>query len=131
MRVPACLSSDLYGKMNKKRRRVNSSTEFACPDTRRVARRALILAAVVCRGAIEHGAGEAEAERLHTGIKEWLEELGLEPECEPTDLEILHTPLGGLTNGQVIDATWQAEGLAVSLRKSTESATAYGSVSTS
>jgi hypothetical protein len=79
----------------------------------RVARRSLILAAVVCRGSIDAGAGQPEAESLHNRIPEWLTELDLWDEVEPSEEKILHTPLGGLAANDVIRATWYAEGLAV------------------
>jgi hypothetical protein len=79
----------------------------------RVARRALILAALVCRGSIESGAGRGEAESLHTGILDWITRLGLEKELEPGEQQLLHTPLGKLRPKEVIEATWSVEGLGV------------------
>jgi hypothetical protein len=79
----------------------------------RVARRSLILAAVVCRGSIDSGAGDAEAESLHKRIPEWLSELGIWDEVEPSEEKVLRAPLGGLAANDVIRVTWYAEGLAV------------------
>jgi hypothetical protein len=79
----------------------------------RVARRSLILAAVVCRGAIDSGAGQPEAECLQKRILGWLTGSDLWGEVEPSEEEILRTPLGRLETKDVIRATWYAEGLAI------------------
>jgi hypothetical protein len=79
----------------------------------RVARRSLILAAVVCRGSIDSGAGQPEAESLRQRILDWLTGLNLWDEVEPGEREILYAPLGKLEAKQVIRTTWYAEGLAI------------------
>jgi hypothetical protein len=79
----------------------------------RVARRSLVLAAVVCRGSIESNADQSEADSLHQRILEWLTRLALWDEVEPSEEKILHTPLGQLEPQDVIRATWYVEGLAI------------------
>jgi hypothetical protein len=78
-----------------------------------VARRSLVLAAVVCRGSIESGAGQPEADAVYIRILDWLTKLSLWNEVEPSEKEILRTPLGLLEQKDVIRATWYVEGLAV------------------
>jgi uncharacterized protein DUF4272 len=79
----------------------------------RVVRRALVLSAVVCRGAIDYGAGQPEAEALNQRILEWLSALELRDDVEPWENEVLYCRLGGLAENQVIRATWYVEGLVI------------------
>jgi hypothetical protein len=87
--------------------------ELRPPSAERVARRALVLAAVVCRSAIEGDAGNAEAEAFRQSVLAWTETIGIAPEMESDEMKLLRTPLGGLTSRERIDGTWRAEGLAV------------------
>lgn len=91
----------------------HESDSEAPVDAFRVARRSLVLAAVVCRGSIESDAGQAEAEALHDRILEWLTRLDLWEEVEPDEEKILHAPLGKLEQKDVVQATWYVEGLAI------------------
>jgi hypothetical protein len=89
------------------------TSEEKPPSAGRVARRALILSAVVCRGNIDNGAGNPDAEALHRRILDWIRSLDLQEEPEPEELALLKAPLGTLNQNQVVHATWQAEGLVV------------------
>jgi hypothetical protein len=82
-------------------------------NAQRVVRRALVLAALCCRGSIETGAGQAEAESLHTRILDWIRLLKLEKELEPTEQRVLHGRLGTVRQGDVIEASWSVEGLVI------------------
>jgi hypothetical protein len=82
-------------------------------DATRAARRALVLAAMACRGDIERGTGQAEADDLHTRILDWLTKVDLWAEIEPNEMKFLHAPLGTLEQRDVIRATWYVEGLTV------------------
>src|SRR5690242_19762563 len=79
----------------------------------RVARRALIMAAVVCRGSLESYADQPDAEPLHARILEWLNQTDLWKEAEPSEENLLHASLGNLHQEEVIRATWYVEGLAI------------------
>ena len=83
------------------------------PDATKVARRALVLASVVCRGAIEEGVGNPDAEVLHPRLLTWMTELNLWDEAEPSEKKLLHTPLGQLEQKEQIQSVWYVEGLAV------------------
>jgi len=83
------------------------------PDANRVARRSLVLAAVVCRGSIDDHSDQSEAEALRTRVLEWLTKLALWDEVEPSEEKILHTPIGQLEQKDVNRAIWYVEGLAV------------------
>ena len=82
-------------------------------DATRVARRALILAAVVCRASIDRSAGESGVGALHDRVLEWLTRLGLWADMEPFETELLRAPLGTLKDQEVVRATWYVEGLVI------------------
>lgn len=83
------------------------------PSAEQAARRALALAAVVCRSHIEQNAGDSEAESFRAEVLEWLDTAGVASSLEPEELEILKAPLGTLTEQQEKNAGWRAEGLGV------------------
>ena len=83
------------------------------PTADRVARRALVLAAVACRSAIEGDATNPRAEAFRREVLDWLRDAGAEEEAEPDELALLRAPLGSLDERQVIDASWRGEGLGV------------------
>ena len=78
-----------------------------------VARRALILSAVVCRASIESYRDEEYKRQTLQDIHEWFDELKLWPHLEPNEEEILRTPLGEMSQRSQIKGTWIAEGLAI------------------
>jgi hypothetical protein len=83
------------------------------PGPKRVAQRALVLSAVVCRGSIEGDAGSKDAERFREEILDWVYDLSLSDEIESDELELLTSPLGTLPKQRAIDAGWRGEGLAI------------------
>jgi hypothetical protein len=83
------------------------------PLPERVARRALVLAAVCCRSAIEDDADNAEAETFRREVLAWLHDVSASDEAEPEELALLSVPLGTLNERQVIDGSWRGEGLGV------------------
>lgn len=87
--------------------------EPAPPPPDRVARRALVLAAVSCRSAIEDEANNPEAEAFRRQTLAWLDDVGAREEVEPNELAVLSAPLGTLAERQVIDCSWCGEGLGV------------------
>src|SRR5438874_815687 len=107
MRYPSRRAED--GRVSEN----EETIEARPPSAQRAARRALALSAVVCRGNIDRGAGNADAESLRDRILDWIAFLDVQDEIEPQETALLKAPLGALAQRQVIDATWQAEGLAV------------------
>ena len=87
--------------------------ELNPPSAKRVAQRALVLASLACRGAIEPDAGNQQAEQFRTKVVDWLKQCGAESEVEPKESDILSSSLGKLSAEQHSTATWQAEGLAI------------------
>jgi hypothetical protein len=87
--------------------------ELRPPTAQQVARRALNLSAVVCRGSIDKGSGDPHAEKLLGRIRDWLGDVHLVNEQEPWEAEIMRAGLGQLQDRQITRATWAVEGLAV------------------
>lgn len=83
------------------------------PNSNRVVKRALVLASLCCRGAIEQDAADPKAEQFRQTVFDWLKRVGAESELEPVERTILLSPLGKLSREQHAFATWQAEGMAV------------------
>jgi hypothetical protein len=83
------------------------------PSAERVAARALVLSAIVCRSAIEGDAGNPNAEAFRADVLSWIRGIGLAEEVESNELVLFECGLGELSNRQRIDASWRAEGLAV------------------
>ncbi len=83
------------------------------PEPMRVAQRALIQSAVVCRGSIDSNPDLPVVVETHNRLRGWLEHLDLRSAMEPIEAEILSAPLGTLQRQQVNRATWAVEGLAI------------------
>jgi hypothetical protein len=83
------------------------------PSPIRVARRALVLASVVCRGFLENDSKEDWALVVWKKLLPWLERHQLLDEIEPHEMVVLKAPLGTLDRKLMIDAGWRTGGLAV------------------
>ncbi|MCI0457078.1 MAG: DUF4272 domain-containing protein [Gemmataceae bacterium] len=83
------------------------------PPPIEVARRALILSAVVCRANLERYQDHDYRRRTREEIRDWLEELDLWPHLEPEEKKILSAPFGKLPRRLSIQGTWYVEGLAI------------------
>lgn len=83
------------------------------PDAQRVARRALVLSAIVCRSNSDYAPENPDAIDLWKRLLNWVEELKLEEEMESFEREMLYKPLGKLEKKERIVGSWRAEGLAI------------------
>jgi len=84
------------------------------PDARRVALRALCLAAVCGRGFLEtEEMPPKEAETNRSRLASWSGELALETEYEAAEGNLIQQPIGTLQQQAVINASWHLEGLGV------------------
>lgn len=83
------------------------------PDAQRVARRALILSAIVCRSNSDHDPTNPDAIDLWGRLKTWIESLDVAAEIKPAEKELIYAPLGSLDDRKRIQATWQAEGFGI------------------
>jgi hypothetical protein len=82
------------------------------PTALTVARRALILCAVVCRGHLEHYKDEEYRRQTVEHIHEWFDELQLWPDLDPDEEKLIRAPFGKQIRLSR-QATWYVEGLAV------------------
>lgn len=80
-----------------------------------VARRTLALAACCCRGNIESGKGNADAESVRGRMIQWVTRFNLTEQLGPSEWAQISAPLGSLPPGVANGMTWEAEGLAVLL----------------
>jgi hypothetical protein len=94
---------------------MSDSDDFSLtpPLPSRVAARALVLAAISCRGLIEKDAGKRGAEELRHKILVWLDAVDAADEAEPAEIALLSAPLGGLDAKKVVNMSWQSEGMVV------------------
>lgn len=82
------------------------------PSATRVAKRAMVLSALVCRGFIEVD-NPAEVEELRASLLPWIDQVGARKEMEQHELVALTAPLGGLDAQAQINLAWAVEGLGV------------------
>lgn len=85
------------------------------PGPGRVARRAMVLAAVAARSLLEDEArgGDPEADDKARRLTGWFEGLGLDEEAEADEIRRLRTAPGKLDDRSMIDGSWRFEGLGV------------------
>jgi hypothetical protein len=89
--------------------------ELEPPSPRRVAARALVLAAIGARGLFEKDESAKNLENDRKEILSWIEAIGIGDELEPDEWKVLQRPIGSLERQTMIDATWRTEGLSVLL----------------
>jgi hypothetical protein len=82
------------------------------PSALDVARRALILCGVVCRGNLEHYKDNNYRRSTVETIHEWFDELQLWPYLDPEEEELIRAPFGKQSHLSML-ATWYVEGLAI------------------
>jgi|SRR6185312_7435821 len=87
--------------------------ELRPPSAQQVARRALCLCALVCRGYTDNGAGDPHSEQLRERILEWLSRNELQAHLEPWEADLISAELGQSPQDCVYKATWAVEGLSV------------------
>ena len=83
------------------------------PAPARIARRALVLAALACRGELEAHAADADARAIDATVRGWLVESGLLEAFEAPERLLLDPPLGALGTVDAAVATAFGEGAAV------------------
>src|SRR5262249_11137005 len=83
------------------------------PAPIRVARRAVILYALLMRFTAEINPKHPRTKDLLAILPQWLDGLEVRSEIEPLDAEILATPLGSLKQEQQTDARWSGEAIGV------------------
>jgi hypothetical protein len=86
------------------------------PSAERVAKRAMVLAAVAERGLLEREAFPGNKDKMEQARKFHLARIraiGVDDEPEPDEWELLQRPVGTLDDQAVINAVWRIEGLIV------------------
>jgi hypothetical protein len=89
-------------------------TEPPPPSADKVARRAVVLSVVACRGIIDGDrTNPKEADALSKRSYNWLRAIGLEEELTDWERRILDSPFGNLTDPDRINASWLSEAVLV------------------
>jgi hypothetical protein len=92
----------------------DDDTEPEPPTPLRVARRALVLAAVAGRALLEQEDTTSSEVKAHSAeIIAWVSALDLKDEIEPEEWKVLQRPPGTLDQQATINSTWRLEGLGV------------------
>jgi hypothetical protein len=78
----------------------------------RIAKRAMVLCALVCRGFIDDDAPN-DVEDLWKNLLPWIDRMDARVEVEAHELEALMAPLGSLDMQSRLNLVWVVEGLAV------------------
>jgi hypothetical protein len=85
-------------------------TELAPPSPEKVARRALILSVISCRGIMDH---QETARELIDSSSKWLEALDIEEEMSDWERNLIALPFGSLPQRDRINASWLSEAVVV------------------
>jgi hypothetical protein len=83
------------------------------PSADRVAKRAIVLSVVCCRGIVESHPEDPDAEDLAKRSFEWLQTLNLANDWNDWERRTLETPYGSLSARDRTNAGWLSEGLVV------------------
>lgn len=89
------------------------SSDYKIQPPEMVAKRALALAAYSCRGYLESGQGNPEAQSVQNRMIGWVAQLNLTEQLGNFEWQAIHAPLGSLPTGLASEMTWEVEGLAV------------------
>jgi hypothetical protein len=83
------------------------------PSADKVARRALVLSVVSCRGFADGNSVDEDAEDIVKRSHEWLHTTGLSTELNEWERRLLDTPFGCLDDRDRINASWLSEAMVV------------------
>ena len=83
------------------------------PDVLRIARRSLVLSAVICRSSSDHDPDNPDAQDLWNRLQEWVGSQDIDGEMESGERDLVNAQLGTLDEKDIIAATWRSEGLAL------------------
>lgn len=81
-------------------------------EPKQIAKRAIIFGAIAFRSSLEVTTHSRVVE-LSQRLLPWLIEIGCGDEIDPIEREELETPIGGLSDSQMIDVRWAGEAAAV------------------
>ena len=84
------------------------------PSAERVARRAIVLSVISCRGIVESdNANPTNAAGLAKRSRDWLHAIGLEEELSDWERDVLASPFGSLSERDRINASWLSEAVTI------------------
>lgn len=83
------------------------------PSAERVARRALVLAAMAARSYLEGEGPSDDSAAFQRDMLRWLADVGAAAECEARERRVLDAPIGTLSRADAVNGSWDAEGLVV------------------
>ena len=83
------------------------------PSAHRVARRALVLATIACRGILENDKADPGASEFWKRVSAWWNTLGIDGELEDEEAKLLRAPFGSVDRQIAVNAGWRSESLAV------------------
>lgn len=83
------------------------------PSADHVARRALILAVVSCRGILELDPARDQAQQFWARVSAWWNHLDLASALEPEEAALLTCQFGTASRQAAVNASWRSEALAV------------------
>ncbi|HEY4646039.1 MAG TPA: DUF4272 domain-containing protein [Steroidobacteraceae bacterium] len=83
------------------------------PANERVARRAIVFAALAMRSELEGEGASTENVQCQKDMVTWLAETGANAEVEPLEQQFLEADIGTLTPKQTVDRSWEAEAMVV------------------
>jgi hypothetical protein len=92
---------------------INVEFRLPTPAPERIARRALVLAALACRGELETHAQDPDARAIAVTVRDWLSASGLIEAFEAPEHALLDPPLGTLAPGEAAVAALCGEDAAV------------------
>lgn len=79
----------------------------------RVARRALVLATIACRGILENDKADPGSSEFWQRVSAWWGTLRLDAELEDEEAKLLRAPFGSADRQIAVNAGWRSESLAV------------------
>jgi hypothetical protein len=83
------------------------------PPVEEIARRALVLATISCRGIIDGDWSNPDAPDLARRARDWIHKLGLADDLTDWEHHILNADFGSLADRDKVNASWLSEGLVV------------------
>ena len=83
------------------------------PSAEEVARRALVLATISCRGVLELDPDREEAARFWSRVSSWWNRLGQDAELEPAEADLMAAAFGTAPHQELVNASWRSEALGV------------------
>ncbi|MGE5191561.1 MAG: DUF4272 domain-containing protein [Deltaproteobacteria bacterium] len=110
------MTNDAAPAVNSNASEDDADDDLEPPAAARVARRAMVLAAVSNRGMIERERETFDRpDEIRELMLQWIEASGIAGELEPEEWKALQRPVGTLDPQSAVNAVWRLEGLGILL----------------